>query len=183
MDAETILDALRRRYRAPEWAFFPELRTGTGYDYGYLFGRKTEKGSVQKRLDAWALRLYPMGGVQPTGFEVKVSRGDFRRDLSNSGKLGRYLELCQFFYYVAPAGLLSVEEIPEEAGLLVLQAGGRLRRVKAAPNRGVPTAEWAFFSAICRRVGNAGTGRCPCGGCPWSGWHPHTVGGTTSPVA
>ena len=156
MKADDIIAALRRRYRPPEWAFFDEIRSGTGYDYSSLTGHPA-KHSVEKRLDAWAFHLWPSGGYQPTGFEVKISRSDFLRDVKNGHKRGRYLELCQFFYYVVPAGLVKASEVPDEAGLLtVSDLAGRASVLKPAPHRDMPAAEWDFFAAVCRRVGEAG---------------------------
>jgi hypothetical protein len=151
MRADQILDALACRYRAPEWAFFRELRCGTGYDYTWA----GNPSRVQKRLDAWAFHLWPSGGYQPTGFEVKVSRADFLHDVRNGSKRGRYMELCQFFYYVTPSGLVDVSEVPEEAGFITVNSEGRTRIVKHAPRRECPEPEWDFFAAICRRVGEA----------------------------
>ena len=110
---------------------------------------------MEKRLDAWAFHLWPSGGYQPTGFEIKVSRSDFLRDLKKDRKRGRYLELCQYFYYVVPSGLVTASEVPAEAGLITATLS-RLKLVKLAPHREIPAPEWDFFAAICRRVGDAG---------------------------
>ena len=168
MKASEVVEALRKRYHPPEWAFFDELRAGTGYDYGHKTG-------VEKRLDAWAFHLWPSGGYQPTGFEIKVSRSDFQRELrkakenreSNArvfdllnrkgkGSLERYMEICQFFYFVTPANLVLPREVPDDAGLIWVypQAGCRFK--KAAPPREMPEPEWDFFAAVCRRVADAG---------------------------
>lgn len=69
---------------------------------------------------------------QVTIYEVKVARGDFLRD----EKWHRYLPFCNSFSFVAPAGVLQKEEIPEGAGLLEVSANGsRLRTVRKAPRR------------------------------------------------
>jgi hypothetical protein len=151
MDAAAILEALRRRYRAPAWAFFPELRTGTGYDYGRFRGDVRAEKSVEKRLDAWAFHLWPSGGYQPTGFEIKATRSDFLRELARPDKTARYMRLCQFFYYATPTGLVQPHEVPEKAGLIWVNER-RCRVMKRAPNRGMPEPEWDFFAAVCRRV-------------------------------
>ena len=173
MKVADIITVLRGRYHPPEWAFLEELRAGTGHDYGY-------KGGVEKRLDAWAFHLWPSGGYQPTGFEIKISRSDFQRELRKAdeierfnashpllpthlkkkGKTERYMALCQFFYYVTPANLILAREVPDEAGLIWAYSG-RTRIVKKAPQREIPPPEWDFFAAICRRVGDAGWQKPP----------------------
>jgi hypothetical protein len=153
-EVAVILASLHRRYKSPEWAFFVELRTGTGYNYMTGYGYRGEakiRKNVERRLDAWAFHLWPSGGYQPTGFEIKTSRSDFLLDVKTPAKRVRYLELCQFFYYVTPSGLVQPHEVPDEIGLIwVDERGCRLK--KKAPNRGMPEPEWEFFAAICRRV-------------------------------
>ena len=49
-----------------------------------------------------------------TGYEIKVSRGDFERD----AKWHLYLQYCNEFYFVCPAYLIKKEEIPDNVGLI-----------------------------------------------------------------
>lgn len=49
-----------------------------------------------------------------TGYEIKVSRGDFRQD----DKWHLYLQYCNKFYFVVPAGLVKKEELPDDVGLI-----------------------------------------------------------------
>jgi len=147
--AVDIVGVLRAHYRPPEWAFFEEIRAGTGYGY-------KPNTDMEKRLDAWVFHLWPSGGYQPTGFEIKITRSDFLRELKKKGKVERYMALCQFFYYVTPANLVLSREIPDEAGLIWMYPKGRMRVMKKPPYRDIPIPEWDFFAAICRRVSNAG---------------------------
>lgn len=75
----------------------------------------------------------PYSWVKPIiGYEVKISRGDFRRDRKWAG----YLEYCNVFYFVTPWGLLQPEEIPAEAGLIwITKTGAGIRYQKKAPSR------------------------------------------------
>lgn len=49
-----------------------------------------------------------------TGYEIKISRSDFLGD----NKWHLYLQYCNEFYFVVPAGLIAKEEIPENVGLI-----------------------------------------------------------------
>lgn len=49
-----------------------------------------------------------------TGYEIKISRSDFQKD----NKYHLYLQYCNEFYFVVPAGLLKKEEIPDNMGLI-----------------------------------------------------------------
>ena len=63
-------------------------------------------------LDAWVM---PYSWTKPIiGYEVKINRQDFRRDK----KWEKYLEYCNIFYFVTPWGLINIEEVPSEAGLI-----------------------------------------------------------------
>lgn len=49
-----------------------------------------------------------------TGHEIKVSRGDFLQD----SKWHLYLQYCNEFYFVVPAGLIDKGELPDNVGLI-----------------------------------------------------------------
>lgn len=66
-----------------------------------------------KILDALAIRK---SWTNPcfTGYEVKISRGDFLRD----AKFYTYEELCNCLYIVCPKGMIDRTELPESVGLM-----------------------------------------------------------------
>ncbi|MTI49685.1 MAG: MmcB family DNA repair protein [Firmicutes bacterium] len=51
-------------------------------------------------------------------YEIKVSRADFLSDIRKEKWKG-YLDHCHRFYFAVPSGLVSKDEIPEPAGLMV----------------------------------------------------------------
>lgn len=64
-----------------------------------------------------------------TGYEIKVSRGDFLQD----AKWHLYLQYCNEFYFVVPAGLIAKEELPDNVGLIYYyQDTGYLKKKKKA---------------------------------------------------
>jgi hypothetical protein len=78
--------------------------------------------------------------ITPTVHEIKVSRGDFLRDVANPHKRGLYREISERFYYVAPDGMLSPQEMPESAGLIAQRASSfvvlkraKLKRIALTP--------------------------------------------------
>jgi len=66
-----------------------------------------------------------------TGYEIKVSRNDFLRD----DKWRSYLKMCNEFYFCTPWKMISVDEVPEVAGLRYIQPSGRVYTIKKAPFR------------------------------------------------
>jgi hypothetical protein len=90
-----------------EWLFFRELRVGTG----------RRNGSAQ-RLDAFALNTLPHTAMKRVCYEVKTSRTDFLCELKHPLKRRIGMRYSNEFYFVTPAGLAGVSEIPAECGLI-----------------------------------------------------------------
>jgi hypothetical protein len=142
LTAAEITAALHRRHRAPEWIFVSEVSTGTG------------AGAIG-RIDGWALNCYPSKRMVRIAFEVKVSRGDFLRDIKQPRKHAIARLYSNEFYFVAPRGLLKPEEMPDYAGLLeVIQpATDRepwLLQALEAPWRDTDPPSWQFLAAVYR---------------------------------
>ena len=62
-----------------------------------------------RRIDAYAYNT-----KATWGYEIKISRKDF----TNDGKWKEYLQYCNYFYFVAPEGLINKSELPERIGLI-----------------------------------------------------------------
>lgn len=82
-------------------------------------------------IDLWTMkRSYAHPRI--TAYEVKVSKGDFRRD----DKWPKYLPFCNELYFVCPWRMVAPTELPAEAGLMyVTKTGERLRIMKKAQYR------------------------------------------------
>jgi hypothetical protein len=151
MKAEKVIEALRRWHlpinRAREWAFFTEVRVGTGY--------RTYKTrhiwNPERRMDAWAMNLWPSKGNIAIAYEVKVSRQDFKSEISDPGKRNEGLALSNQFYFVTPVGLVETGEIPEECGLIEILESGKLKFKVKAPFRTIEPFPVSFLAAISRR--------------------------------
>jgi len=146
-----ILDGLRVRFGgtstrsfAAQRIFLTEFRLGTGY------GRNNEQ-----RLDAWSIELTDK--LVRRAFEVKVSRSDFLREIKDARKRHRALLVSNEFWFAAPPGLISVNELPPEAGLIEVEHfpdGGppAVRIIEPAPWRDTPPPTWRFVASILRRA-------------------------------
>lgn len=146
---------LRRLHRGPQyravgdtWAFFEELRIGTGYG----------GSNIEQRIDAWAMSMWPSKNLTRIAYEVKVSRADFLKEIAAPLKRRRALLYSNLYYFITPPGLVKPEEVPIECGLQeVLDApegytSNRLKTIVEAPWRDNPPPPWSFFAAIARRV-------------------------------
>jgi hypothetical protein len=115
-----IYAALRLRYCAPEWALMFEVANGTG-------------SNIRRYADAVAMNLFPSRGLELHGFETKVSRSDWQRELKNLEKAETISQYCERWWIVAPKGLVKKEEeLPVTWGLLELESD-KLRIAVQAP--------------------------------------------------
>lgn len=84
-----------------------------------------------------------------TGYEIKVSRSDFQRD----NKYHLYLQYCNEFYFVVPAGLLKKEEIPDDMGLIYYYPEtGKLMKKKRALYRQIEEPVGVYKYIIYSRI-------------------------------
>lgn len=106
--------------------------------YWLCIGREDEIICPNTLLYSWES---DMVGVTKAGriheYEVKISRADFRADLQKNrheALLRKTYYGPNRFWYVAPEGLLTKEDMPEYAGLIILR-DDRLRVEHRAPER------------------------------------------------
>jgi hypothetical protein len=122
----SMLNLLRARHaqsggNGPAWAYMEHVRNAAGF-------------KATRTLDAMALDLWPSRGHELHGFEVKVSRADFRRELADGGKADTWHGIVDRFWIVAPAGIVPKDELPAAWGLLECDAAGtKLRVSRPAP--------------------------------------------------
>lgn len=147
--AEDLVARLRDRYAGEEWAFFSELRGGTGW-------------SRESRMDALAMNLWPSRGLEVHGFEVKVSRGDWRRELAAPAKAEELQGFCDRWWIVtADDALVFPGELPPTWGWMVPHGQG-LRVKTEAPKLQAQSLDRAFVAAILRRAGNDDAVKVAC---------------------
>lgn len=134
-----ILKALEARFSAPEWATFREMRNGTGSSFG-------------RSLDLFAFNTYPSMGYRSLAIEIKVSRGDFIRELEKPEKRKFAESISQECYFAAPSGLIAPREIPEPWGLISVADTGVARITHRAKSRRVAPYDMEFVASIIRRA-------------------------------
>lgn len=128
--ADAITFMLRRRYPAREWAAFVELRGFAGFSHG-------------STIDFFAVNTWPSKRFWRIAVEVKVSRGDFLRELDRPQKRLQFVDVAHEFWFAAPAGMIKPPELPDGAGLLEV-AGDKLRAKVRAKQREPEEPEFGF---------------------------------------
>ncbi len=167
LKAADVLRAIAKRHPSDRWVFVPEVRVGTGYNYGLGPGRG--RVNVEQRIDAWAAHCWPSQRHARYAYEIKVARADFLHELKKPMKRAAALRLSNRFYFAAPTGLIKKDELPAECGLVEVSEAGRARVAVEAIWRDCDDMEPGFVISILRKQGAGGTRRligfwtCWCG--------------------
>lgn len=141
MNTPTVLKHLEQYHDPKNWAFFTELRIGTG------FGKDKEQ-----RLDAWAINFFTGKRNVTVGYEIKTSKSDFISEIKKPKKRRAGLRLSNEFYFVVPKGLIKIEDVPPECGLIEVNEDGFLEKTIDAPYRDDAIPTWLFVASIARRL-------------------------------
>ncbi len=133
-----LMEKLAYKYSGEAWAFFEQVRSGTGYLH-------------VRTADAIAMGLWPSRGLELLGFEVKVHRADWLKELKTPSKADELVGFCDRWWIVALKDVAKVEEIPTTWGLMVPHGLG-LRVVKAAPELKPEPVDRLFLASLLRKA-------------------------------
>lgn len=105
----------------------------------------------QRRADAIYAGFTSASGRLLVGYEIKVSRSDWRAELAKVGKADFWHDNCHQWYIVAPSeDIVPREELPEGWGLKVSHKPGGLKIVVRAVTRDV-TPSWQAMRSLLSR--------------------------------
>ncbi len=138
--AEDMEEVLSDRYcDSLQWVFLTQVRSSTG--------------SANRIADAMAFNMYGSTGYEILGFEIKVSRSDFLSELKDMSKSDEIMGYCDKWYLVVPdSKIVQDGELPKNWGLLVLNDGKLVQKVRAIPKK-PETMPLSFIASILRRSG------------------------------
>jgi len=119
---------VKERHPQKSWVCVREMRAGCGY------------GMHERTVDLFCVEASPAKGCPAVAYEIKVSKSDFKRDISKPEKHRPALTYSDRFYYVAPVGVIDVALLPPWAGLVEVH--------DARPD--VP--RWAQTEVVCRAL-------------------------------
>jgi hypothetical protein len=86
------------------------------------------------------------------GIEIKVTRSDWRKEVAEPEKAAEIQKYCRYWNVAAPKGVVPVDEVPENWGLLEIDGRG-VNTTKAAPRLECEPPDMLFVAAILRRAG------------------------------
>jgi hypothetical protein len=140
MTTDDLLAALGRQYPATHgWIVLPQVRDATGAGAG-------------RTCDALALNAWPSRGLELQGFELKISRGDWLRELRQPAKAESIFRYCDRWWIVAAggAGLVEAGELFATWGLMSVTDKGRITIVRDAPKLQAQPFDRVFVAAMMR---------------------------------
>lgn len=137
--ASDLVDLIRNKFSPPAWAFFSNVANGTGF-------------SVSRYADAMAMGIWPSRGLELHGFEVKISRTDWIKELRNPQKADDMIYYCDFWWVVVPdEKIIQHGELPINWGLFVKTARGLKAKVPATKLEANPL-DRIFIASLLRRA-------------------------------
>lgn len=145
MTSDEIAGLLKAKH--PNCICVEELRISSG----------ASRGSGQ-RIDLWAMEEWPSKGFKRVAYEVKISRGDYLREIRDPLKRRGAKLVAQEFYFVAPDGVIKPEEVPYDCGLIVVRDGELVIEVDA-PQLPDSAPTWGFVVSLVRSARGLGGGR------------------------
>jgi hypothetical protein len=145
--ASTITALLRKRYPPREYAFFSELRNGTGYT------------NVVRTADVVVMSTWPSRGLDISGFEIKCDRRDWLREKAQPEKSEEIGRFCDYFWLVtSDEKVCQLDELPTTWGLMTV-VKDKLKIVKQSKHIGSAdrSISRTFVAAMLRRASDAST--------------------------
>lgn len=139
--ARDVVDALRLMYPANEYALIEQVANGTG-------------AGVGRWADCIVMNLWPSRGLTILGIEVKVSRYDWQKELSNPQKADDMARYCDgWILAVGDESIVRNGELPDGWGLAVPETDRRLRmEVTPRLKKERPEPDRGFLGAVLRRA-------------------------------
>ncbi len=146
--AHDVLRALEDGpFSKPAHVWLYEVRNATGWN------------RTERYADAIITSVYPSRGIWLAGIEVKVSRSDWKKELTDPLKSDAIQRYCDYWYVAAAEGIVELGEVPEKWGFYEVSAGDNPRRpaklVKAAPKLETAPLDCRFVASVLRNQAEA----------------------------
>lgn len=145
LTAGDVRAALRVRHPKSEWALMFEVSDAAGFGRG-------------RSADALAMNLWPSRGLELHGFEIKVSRADWKRELVNPEKSASIQRYCDRWWIAAPRDLVPADELPRTWGLMEIDGAGKAVVKVDAPKLPAEPMTRSFVACVLRRASEADAG-------------------------
>ena len=141
IDTPALEQLVRARYPRDKYALFFDVPDAVGV-------------SSHRRIDAIAIGCWKTSGREIEGFELKVSRSDWLRELKQVDKADPFVARCDRFWLVtADTSIAKLEEIPACWGWLAVTKGAlRVQRPATRLPGAGDTVDRNFMIGILRKL-------------------------------
>ena len=146
---EAIIRRLRGRHPRDAWIFATEVETTTGA----LFDLH-DPAEKLRRIDAFAMGLWPSQNYKRVAYEIKVSRADWLSELKDPTKRVVAFLLSNEFWFVLGPGVWEQKDMNRDlfsCGVLVLGDDRLITKWKAKWHPAFPLPN-DFVASLLRRV-------------------------------
>lgn len=126
-------------------------RKHKGVGWALMFEVGDRISMVKSRADAIAFDIYH---YKIHGYEIKASRGDWLNELKNPEKSARIRKYCDFWWVIAPKGMIKPEELPEGWGLIEAGPNSLRKKMRAPQNIRKDPMHNGFLAAMLRVMNN-----------------------------
>lgn len=148
MTSDELYSLFRETVDAPdntaEYAY--EVRNGAGFDAG-------------RSCDAMSIGTWPSRGLCVDGYEFKVSRADWLRELKSPAKADAFFRFCdRWWLAVGDAAIVANGELPQGWGLLAPNPSGKRLSVVTQATKNPNPEPWtsSFRAAVIKRFAERG---------------------------
>lgn len=108
--------------------------------------------NADRSLDGMSIGTWPSKGHHLTGYEVKISRQDWLKEMSDLTKADAFRPFCKYFYLVSAQKVAEEHEIPETWGWLEWDGRRMVCRKKAPKNEQIAQLPAGMMAAMFKRT-------------------------------
>ena len=137
--AAAVEALLRAKYAPPQFALLTEVRSSCGF-------------GAARSADVVVMGIWPSTGHNLVGYEIKVARHDWLREMQQPEKAEAVGRFCDLWYVVAPPGVVQIHELPALWGLIEPAGAGLMVRRPATKRPDRRPVSATFLAALLRRV-------------------------------
>lgn len=153
IDDAFIIGVLKAMHPPSEWIFAPEVPLSTGASSAVY---NTSSVLADRRIDAFALNLWPSKHYQRVAFEIKVSRSDFLGELHHPEKRTQALFLSNVFWFALAPGIYNPKEdykyFQGVEGVMEISADYHVTRIVQPRAHNAYPMPHDFIASLLRRV-------------------------------
>lgn len=137
--------------RHTESSIFARIKAKHASGYAVIRGvRNAASFDADRTCDALVMGTWKSNGLHLHGFEIKVSRSDWLREIQDPSKAEAFAKHCHYWWIAAAPGIVKLEELPATWGLMEA-AGETLKVRRPATFRDPERLEWSMLAALLRR--------------------------------